>query len=448
MGARNSRSGVNGGLILLFAAALGIWVVMGLLGHFFATTFQEAMIKDEGISGELLIEGFLAPHARKLLEGSELPEESNVELMAALELPPVAGKIIVFKLWDMQGNLVFTSNGTISNAEHFPSDEIEHSGTDPVVEMHAEGIADENLMDDRPVIEIYAPIFDASREKIIAIGEIYGNAADLSALLDRTTMTIWLAVSMTAVGLTGCLFLLAARQRDLVRNLAVVQAQAAQNRDLKDYADQARLQASQANEDLLNRLGAELHDGPLQMLTLLSLVQGSGKEVELEGRGLTARDLIARTMTDLRTISAGLVLPEIAELPLAGALRLAVTRHEEIVGSQVALHLDNLPETVDPALKICCYRLVQEGLNNAARHGDPTHAEVRAAVRDGWIEVTISNPGGKASPPHPDTGRSGGLGLQGLRLRISVFGGSIKLTRREDGGADLQARIPLEIGSV
>ena len=110
---------------------------------------------------------------------------------------------------------------------------------------------------------------------------------------------------MTALGLTGCLVLLAARQRDLVRNLAVVQAQAAQNRDLRDYADQARLQASQANEDLLNRLGAELHDGPLQMLTLLSLVQSSGKEVELEGRGLTSRDLIARTMTDLRTISAG-----------------------------------------------------------------------------------------------------------------------------------------------
>ena len=57
-----------------------------------------------------------------------LPAESNAELKAALEMPPVAGKIMVFKLWDLQGKLVFTSNGTLSNAEHFPADEIENSG--------------------------------------------------------------------------------------------------------------------------------------------------------------------------------------------------------------------------------------------------------------------------------------------------------------------------------
>ena len=288
----NSGSGARADLGLLFGALLGLWIVMALLGRFFVTTFRASAIKHEGISGGLLVEGFLAPPARKLLDGSTLPAESRADLSAALDLQPLRGKIIAFKLWDLKGRLIFASDGTVGDAHQFPVGELEKHGADPVAEFHPEGKADEKLLVGRPVVEVYAPIFDAERKKVIAIGEFYGNADDFRNLLRRTGLTIWLAVAMTTFGLTGCLFLLAARQRDLVQNLDATRKHAAQNLVLKDYADQARLQDSQTHEELLNHLGAELHDGPVQLLTLLMLMPGRDKTAELESRGLSSQVII------------------------------------------------------------------------------------------------------------------------------------------------------------
>lgn len=443
-----SKLGVilGGGALWLLGASLGLWLILAGLGVFFVTTYQNNAITNEGFTGGLLVEGFLAPHARKLLDGATLPAESHRELMAALELPPLSGKIIVFKLWDLKGNLLFTSNGTPSGGDHFPAEDIATNNPNPVAELHPDGIPDENLMVGRPVIEVYSPIFDAERKEIIAIGEIYANAGPFLTHLSQTKLTIWLAVAMTAFGLSGCLVLVVARQRDLVASLKTMSAHATQNRMLKEAADGARLQASQANEALLNRLGAELHDGPIQMLTLLMLMQSNETALQSPGPGLSQRDIIERTMADLRAISTGLVLPEIEELTLADALQMAVSRHEEITGKPVKVALSDLPAAVDQALKICCYRLVQEGLTNAERHGDPSSAQMNARVNDRWIEVKIRNSLRKDPPSHPDTGRSGGLGLQGMRMRVAVFGGTVNFETLSSGGAELTALIPLRLG--
>ena len=61
MQAKNSRSGVNGGLILLIGAALGLWIVMGLLGHFFATAYQEVAVEEGRHFGRVADRRFSCP---------------------------------------------------------------------------------------------------------------------------------------------------------------------------------------------------------------------------------------------------------------------------------------------------------------------------------------------------------------------------------------------------
>lgn len=90
---------------------------------------------------------------------------------------------------------------------------------------------------------------------------------------------------------------------------------------------------------------------------------------------------------------------------------------------------------VDAAVADAAYRVVQEGVTNAGKHGAGA-ARVAVGVREGTIEIVVSNP-----LPNRAVGTGGGAGLAGLRERVLLAGGAL------EAGADgttwvLRARIP------
>ena len=246
---------------------------------------------------------------------------------------------------------------------------------------------------------------------------------------------IWLAVTVASVGLAWAILLLGTRglfslwQADRIRALTLA-------------ADQARSLASQSQEQVLNRIGAEIHDGPIQLLTLMLLKSGASDKGRNGQSTPTAQDLGLQAVTELRNISTDLILPEITGLTLAETLRLAVQRAETITGQSVALILEDLPVQADEALRVCCYRVVQEGLSNAFRHADGHDVSVRAGRDGADLVLTVSDQGRKreSSAPVPLSGSR--LGLLGLRNRVALFQGTVTLSPRSAGGSDLVARFP------
>ena len=94
--------------------------------------------------------------------------------------------------------------------------------------------------------------------------------------------------------------------------------------------------------------------------------------------------------------------------------------------------LTGLPTGVD----LSAYRIVQEALTNALRHGDGREATMRLVRRAGEVEICVRNPAGPG-------GTSGsGLGLLGMSERVAVFGGSLR-HGREDGHYVLDVTLPL-----
>jgi signal transduction histidine kinase len=94
--------------------------------------------------------------------------------------------------------------------------------------------------------------------------------------------------------------------------------------------------------------------------------------------------------------------------------------------------LDGLPAGVD----LSSYRILQEALTNALRHGDGA-ASVRIARLPHRLEICVTNRVGAA-------GTSGsGLGLAGMSERVAVFGGSLQHGRGDDGGYVLAVALPL-----
>ena len=139
----------------------------------------------------------------------------------------------------------------------------------------------------------------------------------------------------------------------LKSQLKNAQALADQNRILRKTADQARMDASKSNETLLNRIGSDLHDGPVQLLSLLIFgwvagLSARNKSPSHQPRkrlNLNPARLAGQVLTELRELSTGLVLPEIENLSLEAALRVAVERHEYATGSAVEANYSGLPET-------------------------------------------------------------------------------------------------------
>jgi signal transduction histidine kinase len=111
-------------------------------------------------------------------------------------------------------------------------------------------------------------------------------------------------------------------------------------------------------------------------------------------------------------------------------------------GLDVALDVVGTPRPVGGALDVSAYRLVQEALTNALKHGGPGRATVRLHYRadDLLVEVTDDGAGRQLAVPLGHR-VPGGHGLVGMRERVRMFGGDLEAGRRA-GGWTVAARLP------
>ncbi|SDE17046.1 sensor histidine kinase [Glycomyces harbinensis] len=110
------------------------------------------------------------------------------------------------------------------------------------------------------------------------------------------------------------------------------------------------------------------------------------------------------------------------------------------LGLDATLSIDGEPYTVPEALGRTAYRIVQEALTNTARHGAATSATVGIGYRPDLVAVTVDDDGEAApgGPPVP------GIGLLGMRERVTALGGSLHARPRDDGGFRVEADLPVD----
>jgi signal transduction histidine kinase len=119
-------------------------------------------------------------------------------------------------------------------------------------------------------------------------------------------------------------------------------------------------------------------------------------------------------------------LPQLVEA-LAGA------------GLVVDEHVDGPPRTLPAAQDVSAYRIVQEALTNALRHGDGTSADVALRWQDDRLRIEVTNP----VPPRRVNGAARGHGLVGIRERVALFDGRFS-AGASDGRFVLVAELPYD----
>ncbi|HEY9011551.1 MAG TPA: ATP-binding protein [Devosia sp.] len=297
------------------------------------------------------------------------------------------------------------------------------------------------------VLEIYTPLHDVNTGRIFAVAEMYYSARTVTAERDRAQLEVWTLVGVSGLVVIAVLYLLVdrasrtiARQRErLAGNLAGSRRLAADNRRLRDASEDLRQSANFTNEALLAQVGSDIHDGPIQLLTLiiLRLTEAAQQSPELAATAKLAGDVLE----ELRNISSGLVLPELAPLSLGQALELAISRHEALTGAAVARRFASLPEAAPLVVKVCGYRVVQEALTNAFRHGAGNGEEVLVELDEAnrlRIRVTNNVRPGQMPRPHGT-----GLGLRGMHFRVESLGGTLHTCIGEGPVSTIEAAVPL-----
>ena len=213
---------------------------------------------------------------------------------------------------------------------------------------------------------------------------------------------------------------------------------------------EARHQMAESREDERRRLARELHDGPLQDLHALhmqlSLAAATlDADVGAGPRVRGAQDDAHTVVQDLRRITEALRPPALGPFGLAAALTAHADRfRQRNPGIDVVLALDadglDLPEPTRLAL----FRIAQESMNNAAKHGPPSTLRIALDLSDDEVCLTIEDdgPGLHATPDLPALAADGHFGLLGMQERAEAVSGTLLVENRPDRGLRVRASVP------
>jgi signal transduction histidine kinase len=191
------------------------------------------------------------------------------------------------------------------------------------------------------------------------------------------------------------------------------------------------------------RWARELHDSILQGLgsrrVMLSSALKSGDRERLSNAVEEALGDMSRDIDELRALISELRPATLDQLGLVAALEDLTERVEH--GAEIELDADVAIDAarLDPELETVVYRLVQEALNNIAKHAGAGQVRLQASSSEDRLELLVSDDGKGFDP----TGAHAGFGLAGMRERVELAGGELQIESKPGAGTRIMASLPL-----
>lgn len=197
------------------------------------------------------------------------------------------------------------------------------------------------------------------------------------------------------------------------------------------------------------RLAREIHDTIAQDLTgLVMLAERTRRELgnsntdaaaqHLESLENGARSALAET----RSLVAATAALGLEAGGIAQALERLGERFQRETG--IAVSVEAKPASgIDRDSEVVLLRCAQEGLANVRKHAGATEASVVLGTRGGMARLTISDDGAGFDPNVP----SGGFGLSGMRERLALVSGNLRVTSKPGHGTVLEAELPIGVSS-
>jgi signal transduction histidine kinase len=221
------------------------------------------------------------------------------------------------------------------------------------------------------------------------------------------------------------------------------------DRDLQNTRDLQRLSAKliTAQEEERRTIARELHDEVGQVLTAIKVELSLARRA-LEAQGTsadaleTAQSIADAALHTVRDLSRLLHPSVLDDLGLPAAIDAYIQGFRNRHGVRVDLTVDGMQDRVTPDVEAAAYRIIQEALTNVARHSQAALCRVALQRQDNTLLITIEDDGRGFAAAEAHASEPPGLGLIGIRERVSQLRGTIRLERSPEGGARLSVDLP------
>jgi signal transduction histidine kinase len=207
----------------------------------------------------------------------------------------------------------------------------------------------------------------------------------------------------------------------------------------------------EAQEQERTRIARDLHDDIHQQLALLAIemeqlrqnAPDSAAEVATRMDELSKRT--CEIAADVQSMSHQLHSSKLEYLGLVAAIRSFCKEFGEQQKVQIDFSAEHISSTVPQAISLSLFRVVQEALQNAVKHSEVRHFDVKLQSTSDEVHLTVSDSGAGFDPEQAMNKH--GLGLISMRERIRLVNGTVSIVSKPMGGTTIHARVPLISGS-
>jgi two-component system, NarL family, sensor kinase len=335
----------------------------------------------------------------------------------------IVGDVLRIKIWDSTGRIVYSDEARLIGQRftlgHAELRVLETGGTAAAVSDLTEP---ENRYEKNwgPLLEVYTQVrVPGGQPLLFEAYYSYDDVSRRSAAVLAAFRPITVAGLLIFVALTIPVVWVLARRLD---------ASAAERERLL----MAAVEASEAER---RRIARDLHDGVVQDLAGISFgASATARELtdrpELAGRVEALGTTIRQSLRTLRSLLVEIYPPDLRTEGLAAAL-------DDLVapalasGVEVELDVDDTSNVSEETTALT-WRVAQEAVRNALRHGRPSKLSVRVGVRGDTVSLDVVDDGVGFDPRKP--AREGHLGLRGLRDLITESGSMLTVESEPGSG--------------
>ena len=441
-------------IVALGSLVIGAWV---------SNKIVEGVTQNAAISTALYVDSFISPLVRELESAQTLSVGPIRALDEIFKDGVLKDRLVSVKIWRPDGTIVYSPDYDLIGSQFEVTPNLAAALEGKVAADFDELEDIENAREREmgiPLLEIYSPVRAPWSGKVVAVAEFYENGTALKSTMEAARWQSWAIVASVMAAVAGILAIfvlwasrkIESQQQELENRLADVTRNSEQNRKLHERLQIASAKVTELNERFLKRTSADLHDGPAQLVGFASLRLGEALKIQdkkhQEAEIQVIEKALDEAMNEIRNISKGLAVPEIADLTVSETVKRVCRSFEDRDNKKIDLLIENADLKASTAVKLSIYRFIQEALNNIRKHAPASLGRVSCVGNpdSSALKITVEDdgPGFQLSTLEDSAEK---LGLGGLQERLHSVGAELSIDSQIGRGTRLEMLVPGQRGA-
>jgi signal transduction histidine kinase len=202
-----------------------------------------------------------------------------------------------------------------------------------------------------------------------------------------------------------------------------------------------------AQEKERSRIAIELHDDINQRLAVLAMqLSLLGKNLPpvdaAQKRLATANQHVAELIKEIQALSHRLHSPGLKHMSLAQAAKALCSEFSAAHQIHIEFRSDKIPKDLPENICVCLFRVLQESLQNVAKHSGAEHVQVFLTAETDTVQLTVRDEGSGFQVERTLLGN--GLGLPSMTERMKLVNGHVSIDSQPGRGTVVQASVPIQ----